>query len=86
MTSHLFMLTMISVIPACLLGAAAVAASVRSPRSELSFYLGLGCSLLGTVLAIFWFWFGGQYLFTFYTIAILSPVITGTFALSRSVR
>lgn len=86
MTSHLFMLTMISVIPACLLGAAAVAASVREPTSELSFYLGLGVSLLGTVLAIFWFWYGGQYLFTVYSIAVLSPVITGTFALGRAVR
>lgn len=86
MTSHLFMLTIISVIPACLLGAAAVAASVRSPRSELSFYLGMGVSLLGTVLAIFWFWYAGQYLFSFYSIAVLSPVITGTFTLARAVR
>jgi hypothetical protein len=86
MTDHLLMLTLISVIPACLLGAAAVAASVREPTSELSFYLGLGVSLLGTVLAIFWFWFGEAYLFSPYTVAVLSPVVTGTFALGRAVR
>ncbi|MEM1354221.1 MAG: hypothetical protein AAGC44_09930 [Planctomycetota bacterium] len=86
MTDYLLILTLISVVPACLLGVAAVASSVRSPRSELSFYLGLGVSLLGAVLAIFWFWYSGAYLFSPYSVAVLSPVVTGTFALGRALR
>jgi len=86
MPAQIPMLTLMTVIPAILLGGAAVASSLRSPRSELSFYLGLGVSVLGTVIAILWFWFSGRDLFSAYTIAALSPVLTGTFALSRSVR
>ena len=80
------MLTLVSVLPAILLGGAAVAASLRSPRSELAFFLGLGVSVLGVVLAVLWFWNSGVNLFSAYTVAALSPVLTGTFALARSVR
>ncbi|MEM9414793.1 MAG: hypothetical protein AAGA29_04855 [Planctomycetota bacterium] len=80
------MLTVITVLPAILLGGAAVAVSIRSPRSELAFFLGLGVSVLGTVIAVLWFWTSGRDLFSAYTVAALSPVLTGTFALSRAVR
>ena len=80
------MLTLITVIPAILLGGAAVGASLRSPRSELAYFLGLGVSVLGVVVAVLWFWHSGPYLFSAYTFAALSPVLTGTFALSRAVR
>ena len=86
MTSHLPMLTLMSIIPACLLGAAAVGASLKSPRSELAYLLGIGVSLLGAFLACFWFWNGGVHVFSIYSVAVLSPVITGTFALGRAVR
>ncbi len=85
MTAQLPMLTLVSILPACLLGAAAVGASIKSPRSELAYYLGLGVSLLGAFLACFWFWYGGVHVYSVYSIAALSPVITGTFALSRAV-
>jgi len=86
MPAQIPMLTLVTVLPAVLLGGAAVASSLRAPRSELSFYLGLGVSVLGTVIAILWFWQSGRSLFSPYTIAALSPVLTGTFALARSVR
>ncbi|MFN3167476.1 MAG: hypothetical protein ACE37H_10480 [Phycisphaeraceae bacterium] len=86
MTAQLPMLTLMSIIPACLLGAAAVGASLKNPYSELSFYLGLGVSLLGAFLACFWFWQGGEHVYSVYSVAALSPVITGTFALGRAVR
>jgi len=79
------MLTLVSIIPACLLGAAAVGASLRDARSELAFFLGLGVSLLGAFIACFWFWNGGVNVYSPYSIAALSPVITGTFALGRAV-
>lgn len=80
------MLTMLTVIPAILLGGAAVAVSLRAPRSELAFFLGIGVSVLGVVIAVLWFWHSGRLLYSAYTVAALSPVITGTFALARSVR
>lgn len=83
--NNLPMLTMLTVIPACLLGAAAVGASMKSPRSELAYYLGLGVSLLGAFIACFWFWNGGSNVYSVYTVAALSPVVTGTFALGRAV-
>lgn len=86
MPTQIPMLTMITVVPAILLGAAAVAVSLRAPRSELAYYLGIGVSLLGVVIAVTWFWHSGRNLYSAYTLAALSPVITGTFALSRSVR
>ena len=86
MADQLPMLTLMSILPACLLGAAAVCASLKNPRSELSFYLGIGVSLLGAFLACFWFWQGGAYVYTVYSVAALSPVITGTFTLGRAVR
>lgn len=86
MPTQIPMLTMVTVVPAILLGAAAVAASLRAPRSELAYYLGLGVSVLGVVIALTWFWQSGRNLYTGYTVAALSPVITGTFALARSVR
>ena len=79
------MLTLMSILPACLLGAAAVGASLKSPRSELAYYLGLGVSLLGVFLACFWFWHGGAAVYSVYSIAAFSPVVTGTFALQRAV-
>jgi len=85
MQDHLPMLTLMTILPACLLGAAAVAASIKAPRSELSYFLGLGVSLLGAFLACFWFWHGGIHLYSIYSLAALSPVITGTFALQRAV-
>lgn len=85
MTTHLPMLTLMSIIPACLLGAAAVGASLKSPHSELSYFLGMGVALLGAFLACFWFWNGGVAVYSVYSIAALSPVITGTFALGRAV-
>ena len=60
-------------------------ASLKAPRSELAYYLGLGVSLLGAFLACFWFWYGGEHNYTVYSVAALSPVITGTFALQRAV-
>ena len=86
MATQLPMLTLMSILPACLLGAAAVASSLKNRQSELSFYLGLGVSLLGAFLACFWFWQGGVYVYTVYSVAALSPVVTGTFALGRAVR
>lgn len=85
MTTHLPMLTLMSILPACLLGAAAVGASIKSPRSELAYYLGLGVTLLGAFLACFWLWHGGAHVYSIYSVAALSPVITGTFALGRAV-
>ena len=85
MISQLPMLTIMSIIPACLLGAAAVGASLKAPRSEFAFFLGLGVALLGAFLACFWFWHGGAELYTVYSVAAMSPVITGTFALQRAV-
>ena len=85
MTAHLPMLTLMSIIPACLLGAAAVGASLKAPHSELAFFLGLGVSLLGAFLACFWLWHGGPAVYSVYSVAALSPVITGTFALGRAV-
>jgi len=85
MNSQLPMLTLMSIIPACLLGAAAVGATLRAPQSETAYLLGLGVSLLGAFLACFWFWRGGVDVFSIYSIAALSPVITGTFALARAV-
>lgn len=82
---NLPMLTLMSIIPACLLGAAAVGASLKSPQSELAYFLGLGVSLLGVFLACFWFWHGGAALYSVYSIAALSPVITGVYALGRAV-
>ena len=41
--------------------------------------------LLGAFLACFWFWHGGADLYSIYSVAALSPVITGTFALQRAV-
>jgi len=86
MASNLPMLTLMTILPACLLGAAAVGASLKAPRSELAFFLGLGVAMLGAFLACFWFWHGGAELYTIYSVAALSPVITGTFALQRAVR
>ena len=86
MTSHLPMLTLMTILPACLLGAAAVGASLKAPQSELAYFLGLGVSLLGVFLACFWFWYGGLHVYSIYSIAALSPVITGVFALQRAVR
>lgn len=80
------MLTLMTVLPAILLGGAAVAVSLRAPRSELAFFLGIGVSVLGVVIAVLWFWHSGRYLYSPYTLAALSPVLTGTFALARSVR
>jgi lipopolysaccharide export LptBFGC system permease protein LptF len=80
------MLTMLTVVPAILLGAAAVAVSLRAPRSELAYYLGVGVSVLGVVIAVTWFWHSGRDLYSAYTLAALSPVLTGTFALSRAVK
>ena len=85
MAANLPMLTLMTILPACLLGAAAVGASLKSPKSELAFFLGLGVALLGAFLACFWFWHGGAELYTVYSVAALSPVITGTFALQRAV-
>lgn len=85
MNAQLPMLTLMSILPACLLGAAAVGASIKSPRSELSFCLGLGVSVLGCLLACFWFWQGGADVYSVYSIAALSPVITGSYALGRAV-
>ena len=84
-SNKLPMLTLMSIIPACLLGAAAVGVSLRAPKSELAYFLGLGVSLLGTFLACLWFWYGGADVFSIYSVAALSPVITGTFALGRAV-
>ncbi|MFI4859286.1 MAG: hypothetical protein ACIAXF_01255 [Phycisphaerales bacterium JB063] len=86
MPNDIPMLTLTSVVPAILLGGAAVAASLRAPRSELAFFLGLGVSVLGAVVAVLWFWHSGKHLYSAYTLAALSPVLTGTFALSRAVR
>ncbi|XAM01681.1 hypothetical protein OT109_09830 [Phycisphaeraceae bacterium D3-23] len=86
MPTEIPMLTLTTVVPAILLGGAAVAASLRAPRSELAFFLGLGVSVLGVVVAVLWFWHSGKNLYSAYTIAAISPVITGTFALARSVR
>lgn len=86
MNPPLPMLTLMSILPACLLGGAAVAASIRAPRSELAYFLGLGTALLGAFLACFWFWYGGVHLFSIYSVAAMTPVITGTFALGRAVR
>ena len=83
---NLPMLTMMSILPACLLGAAAVGASLKAPQSELAYFLGIGVSLLGAFLACFWFWYGEAHVNSIYSIAALSPVITGTFALQRAVR
>lgn len=85
MTVQLPMLTLMTILPACLLGAAAVGASLKAPKSELSYFLGFGVSLLGAFLACFWFWHGGADVYTIYSVAALSPVITGTFALQRAV-
>lgn len=85
MDTHLPMLTIMTIIPACLLGAAAVGASIKSPRSELAYFLGLGVALLGAFLACFWFWYGGIHVYSIYSVAALSPVVTGTFALTRAV-
>jgi hypothetical protein len=85
MIANLPMLTLMTILPACLLGAAAVGASLKAPKSELAYFLGVGVALLGTFLACFWFWQGGPYVYTVYSIAALSPVITGTFALQRAV-
>jgi len=85
MTATLPMLTLMTIVPACLLGAAAVGASLKAPKSELAYFLGLGVSLLGAFIACFWFWHGDQYVYTIYSVAALSPVITGTFALQRAV-
>ena len=79
-------LTLTTVLPAVLLGVLAAAVSLRSPRSELAFYLGLGVSVLGAVIAVLWFWHSTADLHSLYTVAVLSPVLTGTFALSRAVR
>lgn len=78
------MLTLMTILPACLLGAAAVGASLKAPRSELAYFLGLGVALLGTFLACFWFWNGGIDVYSIYSVAALSPVLTGTFALQRA--
>lgn len=85
MLQQLPMLTLMSILPACLLGAAAVGASLKAPRSELAYFLGLGTALLGAFLACFWFWHGGVNVFSIYSVAALSPVITGSFALGRAV-
>jgi hypothetical protein len=85
MTAQLPMLTLMTILPACLLGAAAVGASLKAPKSELAYFLGLGVALLGAFLACFWFWYGGADLYSIYSVAALSPVITGTFALQRAV-
>lgn len=85
MIVNLPMLTLMSIIPACLLGAAAVGASLKAPQSELAYLLGLGVSVLGVFLACFWFWHGGIHVYSIYSVAALSPVITGTFALGRAV-
>lgn len=85
MTVQLPMLTMMTILPACLLGAAAVGASLKAPKSELAYFLGLGVALLGAFLACFWFWHGNEHVYTIYSVAALSPVITGTFALQRAV-
>lgn len=85
MTIQLPMLTLMTILPACLLGAAAVGASVKAPKSELAYFLGLGVSLLGAFIACFWFWHGGADVYTIYSVAAMSPVITGVFALQRAV-
>lgn len=68
-----------------MLGVAAVGVSLRAPRSELAYVLGLGVSLLGALLACFWFWYGGASIYSVYSVPALSPVVTGTFALGRAV-